>query len=99
MPDVTRCAPTSHPQSRHVYETASRGSRPAPAGPPGSARVADSDDILAAVLIRMWSLASGRTLRTDVRPDQLTEEELLGFWADDMATAAGRHAITRGEAE
>jgi hypothetical protein len=47
----------------------------------------------------MWSLASGRTLRRDVRPDQLTEEELVGFWADDIAPASGRHAIPRGEAE
>ena len=100
MHDVTRCTPTLHPHSRHVHEIADRESRPAPTGPAsGALAVANSDDILAAVLIRMWSLASGRTLRCDVRPDQLTEEELIGFWADDIASASGRHAISRGEAE
>jgi hypothetical protein len=67
-----------------------------PAGSPGtrSATGAD-DDVLAAVLIRMWSLASGRILRSDVRPDQLTEEELIRFWADDMVSPSGRHAARR----
>jgi hypothetical protein len=67
---------------------------PAPAKSPDpqpGGRVGE-DDILAAVLIRMWSLASGRILRRDVRPEQLTEEELIGFWADDMDLAGGRHA-------
>jgi len=50
------------------------------------------DEILAAVLIRMWALASGRTLRSDVPPDQLSAEELIAFWADDMTPQAGRHA-------
>lgn len=50
------------------------------------------DDVLAAVLIRMWTLASGRTLRRDVPPSQLSAEELIAFWADDMTPRAGRHA-------
>lgn len=51
------------------------------------------DEFLAAVLIRMWALASGRTLRSDVPPNELGEEELIAFWADDMTTTrAGRHA-------
>ena len=50
------------------------------------------DEVLAAVLIRMWALASGRTLRRDVPPDQLSAEELIAFWADDMSQQAGRHA-------
>lgn len=54
------------------------------------------DDLLAAILIRMWSLASGRILRSDIRPDQLTEDELIRFWADDMDLARGRHAVRRG---
>jgi len=56
-----------------------------PAGEP-------DDDQLAALLVRMWSLASGRTLRSDVPPDQLTEEELICFWADDFTQPHGRHA-------
>jgi hypothetical protein len=74
------------------------------AGSPGLRAAARADDdVLAAVLIRMWSLASGRILRSDVRPDQLTEEELIRFWADDMASPPGRHAARQpalaGEAE
>jgi hypothetical protein len=52
----------------------------------------DDDDLLAKVLISMWALASGRFLRRGVRPDQLSEEELIEFWADDMTPASGRHA-------
>lgn len=50
------------------------------------------DDLLANMLISMWALASGRFLRRGVRPEQLTEEELINFWADDMTTPSGRHA-------
>jgi hypothetical protein len=42
------------------------------------------DDVLAAVLVTTWSLISGRTLRPGVRPDQLSVEELIWFWADDV---------------
>jgi hypothetical protein len=43
----------------------------------------EEDALLARVLITSWSLASGRTLRSDVPPHQLTEDELIAFWADD----------------
>jgi class 3 adenylate cyclase len=46
------------------------------------------DDLLAAFLTRMWALASGHPLPRDIRPDQLSEEELIGFWADDVDPAA-----------
>jgi hypothetical protein len=36
----------------------------------------------------MWALASGHPLPRDIRPDQLSEEELIGFWADDVDPAA-----------
>lgn len=65
---------------------------PTPRPRPGTRRDDPGDDFLAAVLIRMWALASGRTLRSDVPPDQLSEEELIAFWADDMNLQAGRHA-------
>jgi hypothetical protein len=46
----------------------------------------DGEDApLARVLITSWSLATGRTLRSDVPPQQLTEDELIAFWADDHA--------------
>ncbi len=54
---------------------------------------AGEDDLLAAILIRMWALASGRVLPRNVRPDQLSEEELITFWADDLSQAVGRHAM------
>jgi hypothetical protein len=50
------------------------------------------DDLLAAIFVRMWALASGRPLPRNVRPDELSEEELIAFWADDRSRAAGRHA-------
>jgi Lsr2 len=52
------------------------------------------DDLLAAILIRMWALASGRPLPRKVRPEQLSEDELIAFWADDLSQAAGRHAAS-----
>jgi hypothetical protein len=44
----------------------------------------DEDPLLARLLITSWSLATGRTLRSDVPPQQLTEDELIAFWADDQ---------------
>ena len=56
-----------------------------------SRRTAD-DDLLAALLVRMWEHESGHSLPRNVRPDQLSEEELIGFWADDLDPVAGRQA-------
>jgi len=50
------------------------------------------DAFMAGLLIRMWALVSGRTLRSDVRPEQLGGEELIRFWADDFTPPSGRHA-------
>jgi hypothetical protein len=47
-------------------------------------RYAAEDELLARVLITSWSLTTGRTLRTGVSPQLLTEEELISFWADDQ---------------
>lgn len=59
------------------------GAIPCPGPPARSAGPADDDDeILARVLIACWTLATGRTLRDDVRPQFLSEEELISFWAD-----------------
>lgn len=40
------------------------------------------DELLARLLIHTRMLTTGRTLR-DVPPDELTEQELIDFWADD----------------
>jgi hypothetical protein len=62
---------------------------------PGRPDMDDMDDeFMAGLLIRMWALASGRTLRSDVRPEQLSSEELIRFWADDLTRPSGRHAGT-----
>jgi hypothetical protein len=83
------------------------GSSPATADPPvtdmapgrGSPALRGGDDgddgddeFMAGLLVRMWALASGRTLRSDIRPDQLSSEELIRFWADDLTPPSGRHA-------
>ena len=49
----------------------------------------EEDALLARVLITSWSLASGRTLRSDVPAQQLTEDELIAFWADDTEDTHG----------
>jgi hypothetical protein len=56
--------------------------------------VPDSDDdLLATLLIRSWMVATGRTLRDDVPPPELSAEELIDFWADDFdCERPGRHA-------
>jgi hypothetical protein len=43
---------------------------------PGRSRLAD-----------IWTLATGRTLRCDVPPHELTTEELISFWSDDHLDA------------
>jgi hypothetical protein len=57
---------------------------------PEQHQVAD-DGYLAAMYIRMWSLASGRRLRDDVPPERLSEDELIAFWvgADDQLGLSG----------
>jgi len=53
---------------------------------------AADDDLLAAMFVRMWSLASGRRLRPGVSPEQLSADELADFWADDFSQVCGRHS-------
>jgi hypothetical protein len=53
-------------------------------------RHADEDELLARVLITSWSLATGRTLRSGVAPQSLTEDELISFWADDKIGTASQ---------
>jgi len=44
------------------------------------------DEFVARLLIDIWTLATGRTLR-DVPPQELSEEELIEFWSDDHMEA------------
>ena len=69
------------------------GPAPARSSGPRSGAHTDEDQVLAAVLISTWSLATGRILRSDVRPDQLTEEELIRFWAEDLDQTCSRHLV------
>jgi hypothetical protein len=41
------------------------------------------DELIALLLIHTWTLTTGKTLRGDVPPHELTEEELIDFWSDD----------------
>jgi hypothetical protein len=42
-----------------------------------------NDDLVAFLLISTWALTTGRRLRSDVRPWELPESELIEFWTDD----------------
>src|SRR5712691_7067171 len=96
MRDVTRDAPERAPGSAapgDVFIADSRvGIRTGTGAWAMCPQLVPEDDLLADILVRMWSLASGRRPRPGVRPDQMTAEELIGFWADDLTPAAGRHA-------
>jgi hypothetical protein len=73
MPVLTLAPPmTPHPNMEAVAMT--RATR-------------TDDDLLALLYIGIWALRTGRTLRDDVPAAQLTEEELIDFWADDQITA------------
>jgi hypothetical protein len=45
------------------------------------------DEFVARLLIDIWTLATGRTLRCGVPPQELTTEELINFWSDDQLDA------------
>jgi hypothetical protein len=70
-------------------------SLPTPSARLAPPRITSDDDLLADLLISMWALASGRFLRRGVRPEQLSKEELIEFWADDLTPALGRHAAAQ----
>lgn len=66
---------------------------------PVASAPADEDDItLAAMYLRMWSLATGRRLQPGRRLEDLTEDELVGFWAEDVSPVSGRHAARNADA-
>ena len=51
------------------------------------------EDLLACILIHTWALATGRVLRSDVPPGQLSEEELIAFWADDHVAHGEQNSV------
>ena len=57
----------------------------APAAPADGRYVAvpDDDQVLALMLIAIWTVRTGRALRT-VPVRELSPEELVNFWADDQ---------------
>jgi hypothetical protein len=59
-------------------------------GEPGTEAADRADDLLAAILITNWTLATGQTLPAGISPRSLSEEDLISFWADDrMASTSG----------
>jgi hypothetical protein len=41
------------------------------------------DELMAQLLINTWTLTTGKTLRRDVPPQELAEEELIDFWSEE----------------
>ena len=69
------------------------GSRPCM---PARSAVSSEDDFMAVLLIVAWTLSTGRVLRSDIPPWQLSEEELIAFWADDrMAVTDSKRSSCR----
>jgi hypothetical protein len=40
------------------------------------------DEQIIQLLSQTWTLTTGRVLRSDVPPQELTEQELIDFWTD-----------------
>jgi hypothetical protein len=40
------------------------------------------DEQITQLLIQTWTLITGKVLRSDVPPQELTEQELIDFWTD-----------------
>jgi hypothetical protein len=91
LPDRVRIAAGPGRRSAHQRLTPSIGEDAAGCARTGDVLASD-DEQLARMLVLMWSLASGRRLDPGVRPEQLSREELIAFWADDLVLASGRHA-------
>ncbi len=69
-----------------------------PAGTPGCWHNGE-DAVLASILINTWTLATGRVLRSDVPPDELSQDELIAFWADDHLTDQGQEPLLAASAQ
>ena len=93
MYDTTVLRPFGARDSSAITQRDPRPEEPGTAWPepePGTEAADRADDLLAAILITNWTLATGRTLPAGVSPRSLSEEDLISFWADDrMASASG----------
>ena len=88
MGDVTRTV------LRRAADSAATGDAIAGTGttPLGAPAPDTADEDLARMLVLMWSFITRRRLRPGARPEELSAEELIEFWADDLEPASGRHA-------
>jgi hypothetical protein len=75
------CSGDTDPSAGCVRANAARTA--ARHGPGDSRRDQAEDCLLALLLTNTWRLTTGRMLRSDVPPAQLSSEELINFWADD----------------
>lgn len=68
---------------RRIFMVNDMSATPKPPAWRGPIRQSWSDDeVIVRLLVDTWTLTTGRTLR-DAPPCELTEEELINFWADD----------------
>ena len=89
MYDTTVLRPFGARDSSAITQRDPRPQEPG-IGEPGAEAADRADDLLAAILITNWTLATGRTLPVGISPRSLSEEDLISFWADDrMASASG----------
>ena len=89
MYDTTVLRPFGARDSSAITQRDPRPEEPG-IGEPGTEAADRADDLLAAILITNWTLATGQTLPAGVSPRPLSEEDLISFQADDrMASASG----------
>ena len=89
MYDTTVLRPFGARDSSAITQRDPRPEEPG-IGEPGTEVADRADDLLAAILITNWTLATGRTLPVGISPRSLSEEDLISFWADNrMASASG----------
>ena len=89
MYDTTVLRPFGARDSSAITQRDPRPEEPG-RGKPGTEAADRADELLAAILITNWTLATGRTLPAGISPRSLSEGDLISFWADDrMASASG----------
>jgi hypothetical protein len=72
LPGEGSAGPLSHPASRNPERDNAM-----------PFTLLSDDELIARLLIHTWTLTTGKTLRCDVPPHELTEEELIDFWTDE----------------
>ena len=72
FPNADSTSPVSYPQSYNAER-----------GHTMPFILLSDDELIGRLLIHTWTLTTGKTLRGDVPPHELTEEELIDFWSDD----------------